>query len=83
MQAIRQNRSVTMPTKTAVKAIRRFPSARLRVSVAPITRPLDQLIQVPKWISFSEVEAAFAHAAWFVIAGSTEAARKSRLTSSY
>lgn len=48
MQAIRQKRSVTIPTKTAVKAMRRFPSLRSRVSVAPITLPLDQLTQVPR-----------------------------------
>lgn len=80
MQAIRQRRSVTIPIKTAVKAMRRFPSTRLRVNVAPITRPLDQLTHVPKWTSFLAVEAAAAHAVWFVIARSRERARYNRST---
>lgn len=83
MQVIRQNRPVITPTKTAVKAIRRLPSNRPRVGVAPITRPLDQLIQVPKWASFLAVEAALAHEVWLTIAGSTEAARNNRLTNGY
>lgn len=69
MQAMRQKRSVTIPTKTAVKAMRRFPSRRSSVSVAPITRPRDQLIQVPRWTLYSMVEAAPVHAVWLVIVG--------------
>lgn len=70
MQAMRQNRSVTIPTKTAVKAMRRFPSLRSSVSVAPITLPRDQLVQVPRRTLYSIIEAVSVHAVWFVIAGS-------------
>lgn len=80
MQAIRQKRSVATPTKTAVKAIRRFPSILSRVRVAPITGPLDQLIQVPKWTSFFAIAAPSAHAAWCIISASTEVVTNNRLT---
>jgi len=46
---ISQKRVDTKLMKTAVKATMRFPFCLLTVSVDPITGPLDQLIQVPKW----------------------------------
>ena len=60
-QAIFQKREATKPTKKAVNAMNRLPYCRVVVKVAPMTRPRDQLVQVPRYTEYGVVESTSAH----------------------